>query len=202
MAYVLGFFTADGNMVKNKRGAHFIEFQITDKELLEKIRKLLNSNHKITARRRSNRQKISYRLQIGSKMIFNDLLKLGLTPKKSKTLKLPYMPEKYFCHFVRGYFDGDGCVTFGFFKKPGRKSKSPALLTRFTAGSKAILTALRRKLANKISVKGSLCRTKDNAWRLNYSTNASKRLFYFMYQGRNLIYLKRKRNIYTKAMGR
>ena len=25
MAYVLGFFTADGNMIKNKRGAHFIE---------------------------------------------------------------------------------------------------------------------------------------------------------------------------------
>jgi hypothetical protein len=30
MAYVLGFFTADGNMLKNKRGAHFIEFNTTD----------------------------------------------------------------------------------------------------------------------------------------------------------------------------
>jgi hypothetical protein len=34
MAYVLGFFTADGSMIRNKRGAHFIEFQITDKNLL------------------------------------------------------------------------------------------------------------------------------------------------------------------------
>ena len=50
MAYVLGFFAADGNMIKNKRGAHFIEFQITDKNLLEKIRELLGSNQKIAIR--------------------------------------------------------------------------------------------------------------------------------------------------------
>jgi len=44
MAYVLGFFAADGNMTKNKRGAHFIEFQSTDKEILDKIKRTLNSN--------------------------------------------------------------------------------------------------------------------------------------------------------------
>lgn len=45
MAYVLGFFTADGSMYKTKRGTHFIDFQITDKELLEGIRDALSSNH-------------------------------------------------------------------------------------------------------------------------------------------------------------
>jgi DNA-binding transcriptional regulator WhiA len=39
MAYILGFFTADGSMFKNKRGSYFVEFEITDKELLEKIKK-------------------------------------------------------------------------------------------------------------------------------------------------------------------
>jgi len=38
MAYVLGFFTADGSMIRNKRGTCFIELEITDKELLEKIK--------------------------------------------------------------------------------------------------------------------------------------------------------------------
>lgn len=65
MAYVLGFFTADGSMIKNKRGAHFIEFEITDKDLLFRIRDLLGSNHKITTRDRN--KSLSYRLQIGSK---------------------------------------------------------------------------------------------------------------------------------------
>ena len=47
MAYVLGFFAADGCMIKNKRGAHFIEFHITDKNLLFAIRAAMRSNHKI-----------------------------------------------------------------------------------------------------------------------------------------------------------
>lgn len=202
MAYVLGFFTADGNMLKNKRGAHFIEFQITDKDLLEKIRKLLNSNHKITSRKRNRNHKTSYRLQIGSKIIFNDLLRIGLTPNKSKTIKLPNIPAKYFPHFVRGYFDGDGCVTFGFFKKQDRKNKSPVLLTRFTSGSKSILEALKKKLTNLIKTGGSLNYSKNNAWVLSYSTNDSKKLFQYMYLNnmiKNLIYLKRKYNIYRNA---
>jgi len=31
-------FTADGSMIRNKRGTCFIELEITDKELLEKIK--------------------------------------------------------------------------------------------------------------------------------------------------------------------
>ena len=33
MAYVLGYFAADGCMIKNKRGAHYIEFTSIDKRL-------------------------------------------------------------------------------------------------------------------------------------------------------------------------
>ncbi|MEK7144930.1 MAG: hypothetical protein AAB794_03715 [Patescibacteria group bacterium] len=39
MAYVLGFFAADGYMTLNKRGAHFWSIQITDKNILEGIKK-------------------------------------------------------------------------------------------------------------------------------------------------------------------
>lgn len=72
MAYVLGFFIADGSMAKNKRGAHFIEIEITDKELLEEIREAIGSNYKISVRNRDKKWKISYRLQIGSKEVFSD----------------------------------------------------------------------------------------------------------------------------------
>lgn len=166
MAYVLGFFAADGNMIKNKQW------------------------------------KVSYRLQIGSKQIFNDLLLLGLSPNKSKIIELPNVPEKYFPHFLRGYFDGDGNVIFGLFKKSDRKSKSPALLTRFTAGSKLILEKLHTLLAEKLNTKGSLFYCGE-AWRLSYSINDSKKLFSFMYNNgkvADLIYLKRKYNIYKQAI--
>lgn len=175
MAYVLGFFTADGNMSKNKRGAHFLEIQSTDKEIVYKIRKALQSNLTIGEYQSKHKNyKKRYRLQIGSKEIFKDLLKLGITPKKSKTIKLPGISLKYFSHFVRGYFDGDGNVNFGFYKKADRKKKPPVLSVRFTSGSEKFLKNLKYKLTNFISITGSLffC---GGAWRLNYSTNDSKK---------------------------
>ena len=48
MAYVLGFFAADGNMIKNRRGAHFIAFYSNDKKLLIKIKVLLKASQKIS----------------------------------------------------------------------------------------------------------------------------------------------------------
>ena len=121
MAYVLGFFTADGSMIKNKRGAHFIEFQITDRDLLFKIRKTLGSEHKIATRKRNGNWKTIYRLQIGSGEMFNDLLALGMLPRKSKIISLPEIPDKYFFDFLRGCFDGDGCF-YSYWDKRWRSS--------------------------------------------------------------------------------
>src|SRR3989344_557095 len=37
MAYVLGFFAADGSMIPHKNGGHYIEFTSTDRILLEHV---------------------------------------------------------------------------------------------------------------------------------------------------------------------
>lgn len=113
MAYVLGFFAADGSMLRNKRGAHFIKFWSTDKELVDNIKHFVGAEHKISVRKRGNGWKTAYRLQLGSKDMFKDLISRGMTPAKSKKIKLPKVPNRYLPHFVRGYFDGDGCVHFG-----------------------------------------------------------------------------------------
>src|SRR5690242_19170350 len=107
MAYVLGFFAADGNMIKNKRGGHFIGFYSNDEELLVSIRSALGSNHKIGVLNRLPPEHVAYQLQIGSKQFFSDLIGLGMTERKSLTLMLPQVPHNLFPHFVRGYFDGD-----------------------------------------------------------------------------------------------
>lgn len=113
MAYVLGFFAADGSMYLTRRGTHFIEFQITDGALLHAIRDAFGSDHKIAIKKRKEGHKTLYRLQIGSKAIFDDLRKLGFTQAKSKVARLPKIPEGYFPDFLRGYFDGDGNVWSG-----------------------------------------------------------------------------------------
>ena len=47
MAYVLGFFAADGNMRINNNGGHYIDFTSCDKEILEKIRFVMQRFNKI-----------------------------------------------------------------------------------------------------------------------------------------------------------
>src|SRR5690349_12583518 len=75
MAYILGFFAADGYITLNKRGGKFWCIQITDKKLLEEIRLTIGSNHKISIRRNTG-EKSLYRLQIGSIEMCNDLYNL------------------------------------------------------------------------------------------------------------------------------
>lgn len=89
MAYVLGLLAADGALIKNNRGAYYVEIQSVDKELIEIVGRLICPEHKISARRKQNANwNQAYRLQIGSKKIFRDLVRLGLTPRKSRAHRL------------------------------------------------------------------------------------------------------------------
>lgn len=203
MAYVFGFFVADGNLSKGKRGNCYVEFTSTDKEILLKIRDVIQSNHTIGVRNRNIKWKTSYRLQLGSKKMFINLEGLGVIMNKSKTIRFPSVPLKYLSDFVRGYFDGDGSVLFSYFKRIGRIKKSPVLLTRFTSGSENFLISMQVLFSKILSVRGSLSWS-GGAWCLCYSTNDSKKLFSFMYgeDTKNLIYLKRKYRIYSRALKR
>ena len=200
MAYVLGFFSADGSMLRNNRGAHFIEFHITDRNLLFDIRKTLGSNHKITVRNRDERWKLGYRLQIGSKDMFEDLQRLGFSQAKSKTLKFPKVPGKYFPHFVRGYFDGDGCVYFKLHKVSDRKKPRWIFTTRFTSGCRQFLVDLLSALRNAKLQKGFIT-SKTGSHNLVFSHKDSVALCYLMYNNvsRNL-FLPRKFRIFRRAL--
>lgn len=202
MAYVLGFFAADGSMYKTKRGTHFIEFQITDKELLKQIRKLFVSNHKVTMRNRKKEWKPLYRLQIGSKVMFGDLIKLGMTQRKSKTLKFPDIPVDHLSHFVRGYFDGDGNVWSGLMHKTDRKKPSKTLMAGFTCGSKEFLVSLMKALKARGGLIGGSLQYHSRAYRLHYSTADAARLYKFMSYGNNRLGLERKSLVFERFLRR
>jgi len=201
MAYVLGFFTADGAMVKNKRKAHFIEFHIVDREVLVKIRSCMDSNHKISYRKPAKSSYAdSYRLQFGSKEMFEDLINLGLTPNKSKTIKFPNVPDKFLSDFVRGYFDGDGCISYGKYKSKDRKNSRHMISSRFTSGSEVFLVSLHEKLG-VVCMNGGFIIDKDGAYELAYSARDSLALYKFMYNNVPAsIYMDRKYKKFSKAL--
>ncbi len=197
---MLGFFTADGSMTKNERGAHFIEIEITDKGLLYKIRRIICSNHKISVRERKFPCKTAYRLQIGSKEMFYDLMGLGLTPAKSKIVNLPKIPNQYLSHFTRGYFDGDGSVTICKYIRADRNNrKSFVIISGFVSGSKKILGNLHTRLKESANISGGALNYNSRGYRLNFSVKDSLKLYRFMY--RNLeggLFLNRKKKIFEK----
>ena len=200
MAYVLGFFAADGNMIRNKRGAHFIEFQITDRDLLIKIRKALGSEHKITTRKRNRNWKTIYRLQLGSKEIFDDLLILGMLPRKSKIISLPKIPDKYFAHFLRGYFDGDGNVVVAKYRRASRKNKlCKTILSGFTSGSRIFLERMHHKTKKLAGISGGSLYFHGRGYCLFFSVRDSLALYNFMYNGsEGDLFLARKKKIFEK----
>ena len=204
MAYVLGYFAADGAMMENSRGAHFIEFHSTDKHLIMTVRRALSSNHKIGVCLRgliNPRHKTVYRLQIGSKEMFADLTAFGFVQNKSNSIRLPVIPSQYFGDFVRGYFDGDGCVYFKRLKFSDRKRMRWILMNIFTSGSKAFLQDLHTAL-KRYNIKGGSIRNKNRGFDLSFSHHDSLALSHLMYDtGRaNGLYLPRKYKLFQRAI--
>ena len=106
--------------------------------MLENVGKLMEFTKPVEKSRRT------FRLRIDNPVIYQDLLDKGLTPRKSKTLKFPEMPEEFQEHFIRGFFDGDGSV---FKLKDGR------VVVKFTCWNPTFLIKLQDLLSQKIGVR-------------------------------------------------
>lgn len=77
-----------------------------------KFKEFMKCDNKISFRAKQK----AYRIAIYSKELALDLIKLGCFQNKSLILKFPteqQVPKHLIHHFMRGYFDGDGCVTSG-----------------------------------------------------------------------------------------
>lgn len=186
-AYVLGFFVADGNIVKTNRGTHFISFYSADMQILSAIKKVMKSDHKIS--QRNSTAGHVYRLQIGSKEMFEDLIRLNITPNKARRMHLPDIPPKHFNHFVRGYFDGDGNVW----------TRGITLQVSFTSASKQFLSELLQKLRSLGILGGSIFDVKNkNCSRLTLSKRDSLKLYKIMYNVPHKLHLKRKRLVFER----
>lgn len=200
MAYVLGFIVADGAVFTNPRGSSYLAFYSTDKEIIEKIRSAMGSNHKIGERVKSRGHKNLFVLQIGSKKLIAQLKKFGIIQNKSLVVGMPNtIPEQYLGHFVRGYFDGDGCIYHNKHKSKDRKNQRWVLSTRFASGSRKLLDGLQERLRRYTN--GGYIYGKDNDWDLSYTHRDTRRLFHLLYDKmKSNLFLVRKYKIYLEVM--
>lgn len=104
-AYWLGFIAADGCVSDHPSGKGLeIGLAIKDKEHLENLKKIIGGSL------REKRQSVV--LKINSVKIFQALLAIGLTPRKSLTCQPWIGPDELMPHYWRGIIDGDGHIKF------------------------------------------------------------------------------------------
>ncbi|MFH1190350.1 MAG: LAGLIDADG family homing endonuclease [Candidatus Omnitrophota bacterium] len=199
-AYILGFIYADGHLEDAPyiRGK-FIRFTSTDYYLIEKIKKAINSSHKIVVTPAFGKHKEKYLLRIGSKKIYDNLVVLGLTPRKSLTMKLPYVPHKFLSDFIRGYFDGDGTIAIeNVSNRPHNRLK-----VIFTSGSKNFLISLAESIKDEgISKEGDIYDS-HRSYQLLYRSRNALSVLKFIYSGfekEKCLFLERKYFKYRKLI--
>lgn len=120
-AYLLGFIAADGALVKSSVGKSLyltITIKYEDRAILDFMQKELGSKHKLLEIRKPSgfdKSKMVHHLRLAfcNKNIISDILKYGITQRKSLTLGniIHNIPSKFRDAFIIGYFDGDGSVT-------------------------------------------------------------------------------------------
>lgn len=123
-AYILGLLFADGCVMDDS--SIRLGLQSRDRDILIKINTLLKNSRPISVTKLSDKHpnwQDHHRIVFQSKKMKDDLVSLGCTPRKTFSLKFPinHIPERLLHHFIRGYFDGDGCFYAGKLKSGSRK---------------------------------------------------------------------------------
>ncbi len=188
MAYVLGFWFADGYMRKEK--SYRVLFFSKDYQILRDIRSVLSSTHPI----RKNTADNCYLISICSRELYEDLNFLGGLRGKSKIIEFPDIPVRYLPDFIRGYFDGDGSVFHQSYKATKNGKMYTHLRSNFTSGSMKFISKLMEILYKHIKLKRKIIGKFNNgaSLKLGYGQKETIKLLKYMYYPNFPISLQRK----------
>lgn len=177
-AYWLGFLFADGCIAGNRL---LLELSIADIGHIEKFLQFIGSNYPIFIT-----TKDCAKITVVSNRITQNLVRYGCVEKKSLILQYPIVPTYLERHFIRGYFDGDGCIC------------RCATQNRFEVSMSGTLSFLER-LAEALPVSGNKILTNNGSTRkIKYGgTNKVKDILDFLYKD-STVHLDRKKKKYDE----
>lgn len=188
-AYILGYLLADGYITNSQ-----LEFgcALTDKEILDFIAEQLNANVNIDKTfDKKTRRFPRARIKIENKKIVKDLLRYAIGRKENRTF--PYINKDLQHYMLLGFFDGDGCLTWGKRKDRNRLWQKVS----FTSSYK-LLYAI-QKLLQKLKITSSLHpKTNENCYVLELASKEDvKKILSYMYGDEDFIVLHRKFDKYN-----
>ncbi len=191
LAYAVGLLATDGNLSPD--GRH-INLTSKDIDLLETFKRCLGLKNTIGEKHGGFEKRTTcFSVQFGDIVFYRWLLALGLTPNKSKTIGALKIPDRYFFDFLRGSFDGDGCILS--YWDP-RWASSHMFYIKFSSASPAHLRWLQETLIRLINISGRI-KPAGACHQLSFAKKDSKILFVKMFYSDTVPHLKRK---FVKAM--
>ncbi len=187
-SYALGLFTADGCLSGDKR---HLEFTSKDQLLVQTFANCWNLTNTITKKYRSNEKiKKYFRIQFGNVKLYKFLNNIGLTSRKSLSIKKVDIPNEFFADFVRGLFDGDGNIN----QSRHTESQHLQLRIRFFSASPDFLRWVHEQIKNRLQVSGFL-QNHTRVYVLTFGKADSIKLIRLMHYQKDLPYLARKHKI-------
>ena len=180
-AYFLGLMYSDGSVSKST-----FYLKLKDEDIILKFRDALECDYPV--RKISYGGYDAYILAVYSKTSCNNLIKQGCFINKAKIIRLPKLKEDLYRHFIRGFFDGDGCLQL--------QDKLYHCRFDLTSASKLFLEDVRPLITANAKTNGYLGKeTKNEVWHLNYTGHQVIKILDWLYNDSHY-YLNRKYNKY------
>lgn len=150
-AYWLGFLFADGYNTDDEIVIELAEKDITH---LVKFKKAISATQLISTRSKYDKNQRNTKefasIRISSRRICKTLSMHGMIRNKAHTLKYPDISPEHDRHFIRGFFDGDGCI---FTKRVGSKCKMRGDFSIYSHSEEFIISLINRLLMSGIETK-------------------------------------------------
>ena len=127
----------------------------------------------------------------------SDLLKLGISPNKTMSVNYPLIPENLQNHFMRGVFDGDGCISI----HHDKRDNSDRGQVNICSGSFDFIEKYVDNMVKYCGVKkNNIRQPKGTYYVIDWGGLSDVESVYeFLYKESN-IFLKRKKETYDKVM--
>lgn len=170
--YWAGLLAADGCIDTN--GTIRLELEGKDKNTVENFKEDCCSEHAIGYREETN----AYSIRFNDHEIIEALkFNFNVTTDKTFKLQFPILPIDMYPHYLRGFFDGDGCFTEFFNQRP-----TASYRVFLTSGSLEFLEDLLDYLRKQTIIKGgSIVKKSANCWHMQLAISDTNGFLNYIY---------------------
>lgn len=193
-AYLLGLLFADGCNHRSERSGT-VSLDLLDRELVELARDALYPNRDMPIKVRERQGMVPvFCLRVGSYRLSDAPSNLGMVPRKSLVLEFPtQVPDALLVHFIRGYFDGDGCLT----RSRDRNSNGFLRFSWRMLGTPQFLSKVQEVLTASVGVRSSIRRNRSVSELYVSGNRQVLRVTEWLYKNAT-VFLQRKRNTHQE----